>query len=151
MSSEGEEKPKIIIDEDWKTQVEAEREQLRQQEAEQDGPTDSQSEPTATASSQSGQDGGASPPASFALLVQMVASQAMMALQQVVGIKSGEISPAEGEEAASPKELIRWAKHQIDTLAVLEEKTKGNLDEEELKYLTQTLQELRMAFISLAK
>ncbi|MFP6677804.1 MAG: DUF1844 domain-containing protein [Pirellulaceae bacterium] len=148
MSNADEKTPKIIIDEDWKTRVQTEREQLRQQEAETGEPA---SEPTASDKPQSQPADHAIPPASFLLLVQMLASQAMMALQQAIAVKTGEGTPEEGEDAASAPELIRWAKHQIDTMAVLKEKTKGNLDDDEQQFLNQTLQELRMAFISVAK
>jgi hypothetical protein len=39
------------------------------------------------------------------------------------------------------------AKHSIDTLAVLEEKTKGNLEPEEKRALEEVLYRLRMAFV----
>ena len=40
------------------------------------------------------------------------------------------------------------AKHFIDTLGVLEEKTAGNLDEEESSMLQETLHQLRMAYMN---
>ena len=40
------------------------------------------------------------------------------------------------------------ARHYIDTLAVLDEKTKGNLDEEESAMLEQALHQLRMLFVA---
>jgi hypothetical protein len=43
------------------------------------------------------------------------------------------------------------AKHHIDSLAVLEEKTKGNLSEEEKKMLDAALYETRMRFVSIAQ
>ena len=39
------------------------------------------------------------------------------------------------------------AKHSIDMLGMLEEKTKGNLTEDEEKYLKHTLYELRMNYL----
>ena len=39
------------------------------------------------------------------------------------------------------------AHHNIELLALLEEKTKGNLSEEEQKVLSATLHELRMMFV----
>jgi hypothetical protein len=42
---------------------------------------------------------------------------------------------------------LPMAKHVIDTLAMLKDKTKGNLSEEETKLLEGMLYDLRMAFI----
>ena len=52
--------------------------------------------------------------------------------------------PIEGKPVVR-KEL---AKFQIDMLAVLEEKTKGNLSAEESSMLTDVLHKLRMAFVA---
>jgi hypothetical protein len=45
---------------------------------------------------------------------------------------------------------LDMAKHQIDTLNVLESKTKGNLDTAEQKLLDTALYETRMRFVSVA-
>jgi hypothetical protein len=42
---------------------------------------------------------------------------------------------------------LEMAKHSIDMLGMLEEKTRGNLGENELKYLQHTLFELRMNYL----
>lgn len=42
---------------------------------------------------------------------------------------------------------LNVAKHSIDMLGMLEEKTKGNLTEDEEKYLKHTLYELRMNYL----
>jgi hypothetical protein len=56
----------------------------------------------------------------------------------------GEIAhPGTGERR---KDLV-LAKHAIDTLAMIQEKTKGNLTEEEQKLLESMLYDLRMCFI----
>ena len=44
---------------------------------------------------------------------------------------------------------LEAAKFNIDMLAMLEEKTKGNLSPEEAGLLEQTLHQLRMAFVQL--
>ena len=51
--------------------------------------------------------------------------------------------PVSGEKQKD----LPLAKHVIDTLAMLKEKTQGNLSEEELKLLEGMLYDLRMAFI----
>jgi len=56
----------------------------------------------------------------------------------------GEIAhPGTGERQ---KDFV-LAKHAIDTLAMMQEKTKGNLTEEEQKLLESMLYDLRMCFI----
>jgi len=56
----------------------------------------------------------------------------------------GEIAhPGTGERQ---KDLV-LAKHAIDTLAMIQDKTQGNLTEEEKKFLESMLYDLRMCFI----
>ena len=43
------------------------------------------------------------------------------------------------------------AKHHIDILGLLEEKTKGNLTDEEKKLLDQALYEVRMQYVQIAQ
>ncbi len=42
---------------------------------------------------------------------------------------------------------LELARHAIDTLAMLEEKTKGNLDNEEQDLISRVVYELKMRFI----
>jgi hypothetical protein len=49
------------------------------------------------------------------------------------------------EEDAGPD--FRLARHSIDLLAMIEQKTKGNLTTEEQRFLENTLTELRFRFI----
>ena len=59
----------------------------------------------------------------------------------------GEISdPATGEKQ---QDLV-LVKHTIDTLQLLEDKTKGNLTDEELALLTNALIDLKMRYVSKA-
>jgi len=59
----------------------------------------------------------------------------------------GEISdPASGEKS---KDLV-LAQHTIDTLALLEEKTKGNLTEDERELLKHVLYDLKMRYVRAA-
>jgi hypothetical protein len=117
---------KIIIDEDWKTRVETEKEQLRRSQEEPTGPQPDKPEQEA-----------AFPPASLSVLITSLGMQAMMAL--------GLMATSEG---GLPKPRLNEARHLIDTLAVLEEKTAGNRTPEESTLLDQLLHELRMGFVT---
>jgi len=50
-----------------------------------------------------------------------------------------------------PRKDIQAARQTIDLLALMEEKTRGNLTESEQKLLTETLFQLRMAFVEASK
>lgn len=120
---------KIIIDEDWKSQVETEREQLKQKP---DEPADDgEAQPPSPGAT------GEIPPASFPFLVSSIATQVMFAMGQIPDPNTGQ--------AMVDLEL---AKHHIDMLSVLDEKTKGNLSDDESKMLTEALHQLRMAFVA---
>lgn len=135
--------PKLIIDEDWKTQVQREKEQLKQQQAAEET---NQTASSSAASSDSSQPRSSStaepppPPASLSLLVTTLATQAMAAL----GLMPSEDEP-------SPPVSLPYAKHFIDMLAVLEQKTAGNLSDEEKLYMQDALHQLRMAFVAISK
>lgn len=108
--------PKIIVDDDWKAQVQREKEQLDQ--------NPDQQLPQM-------------PEASFGLLVTTLTTQALAALGFIVDPASGK---ADTNRA--------MAKHFVDTLGVLQEKTAGNLTSDESHLLEQSLHQLRMAYIS---
>jgi hypothetical protein len=114
--------PKIIIDSDWKAQAQAEKEKLAEKER------------TEAASGAGGQ-GDRMPEADFRGLVRTLATQAIMYL-------GGIPDPETGRAVVIPE----YAQFQIDLLGVLEEKTKGNLSEEEREELEVILHELRMRF-----
>jgi hypothetical protein len=46
---------------------------------------------------------------------------------------------------------LELAKHYIDTLVLLEQKTKGNLTEDEKKLLDRSLYEARMQYVQIAQ
>lgn len=117
--SENSEEPKLVIDDDWKSQVEKEK----QQEAE---PSESSDEVAEREM----------PPANLAMLISTFYSQAMMSLGVMPHPETGEKST----------DLI-MAKHFVDTLEMLQEKTKGNTDEEEDKMFDEVLHLLRMAYV----
>lgn len=167
MADESQE-PKIIIDEDWKSQVErekAEAEAKRKQEQQQSesqspappsesgdssaaesspGPGPTGEESGEYSASQAAYESTASsgdesiPPASFAMLVNSLATQAMASMGQLPG-EDGQPLPIN----------LDFARHFIDSLAVLEEKTKGNLTEEEAGHLGEALHQLRMLFVTI--
>lgn len=74
----------------------------------------------------------------FASLVMGLAAQAEAALQ-------GQGPP--GVEGISPADLRRAAQAMIDTLGMLEEKTRGQLDAEETRLLAEALTSLRFRFV----
>ena len=53
--------------------------------------------------------------------------------------------PATGKAIYHPD----LARHHIDTLVVLQEKTKGNLDEEESKMIDEFVVQLRQVFVAM--
>jgi hypothetical protein len=78
------------------------------------------------------------PPASLLTLVSTLASQAMLSLGAIP-------HPITGKAEVD----FEQAKHFIDTLGLLEEKTAGNRTPEEDATLTQVVHELRMAFVGM--
>jgi hypothetical protein len=120
---------KIIVDEDWKSRVAAEKEQEREEAAK-----------APAASSTLGADPAAQddlPPASFTLLLTTLATEAMIGLGQLPHPLTQQLHP-------DP----RQARYAIDMLEVLAEKTKGNLSPAEDAFLTDVLHQLRMAFVA---
>jgi hypothetical protein len=123
------EEPKLIIDTDWKSQAQAEKERLAQQSA------------AAKAAAAPGSKEGELPhEVKFEDLAGLLATQAM----QFLGYFP---DPQTGQAIVS----LEYAKLHIDMLEVLEEKTKGNLTEQEQKYLQRILTQLRMDFVEMSK
>lgn len=79
-------------------------------------------------------------PVDFSTHVLSLASTALIAL--------GKMPGPEGEDL--PLDLDT-ARHLIDVLAMLEHKTKGNLDEPEQKLLASLIYDLRVAFVDAQK
>lgn len=77
------------------------------------------------------------PPPSFEFLVLSLRSQAEMQL----GLLHF------GEEKDRPKPKLKLARHTIDLMAMLAEKTKGNLTLEEQRLLENSLTELRFRYV----
>ena len=81
------------------------------------------------------------PPLDFATLVLSMASTAMVQL--------GRVPDPEGGQAGPPD--LDAAKQAIEILGILEEKTRGNLDESEEKLLKSLLYDLRVAYVDAQK
>jgi len=135
MTAEQPEKPKIIVDDNWKERVQAEKEALKRGAPPQPAAQPSAAEPSAAEPSAAA-GGEKVPPASFPLLLTSMATQALAEL--------GQLPDPSGKTAVR----LDHAKHVIDMLGVLEDKTRGNLTQEEQALLTHLLHELRMTFVA---
>jgi hypothetical protein len=113
---------KIHIDSDWKEEAQRDKERLAEEEK-----------------AAEGQARGPLPDPTLADLLNMIAVPAVMSI--------GGYRTPDGK--AMPPDL-GMAKYHIDMLALLEEKTKGNLSDEETKTLASVLQQLRMQFTAVA-
>lgn len=80
------------------------------------------------------------PRGAFALIVQMLAMPAYAALGMVPDPASGRQRVDRGA-----------AREMIDLLAVLEQKTRGNLSFEESNFLSRILYDLRLAFVEVSR
>src|SRR5437879_5751065 len=102
MSTENRDQPQIFVDEDWKSQVEAEKKATAQrQSAGEDRPEG----PTTAATAKSGaSEAPPLPPATLSFLITTLATQAMVSLGQVPNPFSGNV------EIRLPE-----ARHFIDT------------------------------------
>lgn len=146
--------PKIIVDSDWKEQVEKERAaaaadgsegRVQDSAADDQGPEDEDAG-NETAASDPPVVGEAVastaakrptlPPPSFEILISMLFTQAMSALGQMP-------NPVDGETSVDKP----MAKHSIDMIEMLDTKTKGNLSDDESKMLREALHALRMAYV----
>ncbi len=126
-ADENTEAPKLHIDSDWKAEALAEKERLAAEEKarEAEAPHDASR--------------GGLPEANLTSLVGLLASQALMGLGTMQDPQSGGVVVD-----------LEGARFSIDLLGVLEEKTKGNLIDEEAKELTHLLAELRQRFVQVA-
>ena len=131
------EEKKLIIDEDWKSQVEAEKEVLRQQEENQQTGDVEKQEPLAEEPLAE-----ELPPASFVTHVMSLATQATMAL--------GQIPDPEKPDEPPPVNLM-FAKYVVDTISMLDEKTRGNLTTEEAAMMENLLHQLRIVYLEVER
>lgn len=144
MSDEGKPAPKIIVDDDWKERVQSEKEQLRKQAASPEKASPEKASPAKARPERESRKPAAEasqlPPASFPMLISALATQTLMALGQI----------ADPSPDAPPADL-HLAKHHIDLLSMLQEKTKGNLTGEEVAMLENVLHELRMLYVTISR
>jgi hypothetical protein len=76
------------------------------------------------------------PEVNFSTLIMSLSSSALLHM--------GEIpDPTTGQKTMD----IRLAKHTIDTISMLKDKTRGNLDDEEQRFLDTMLADLRWRFV----
>jgi Domain of unknown function (DUF1844) len=143
MSNAPEEERKIIIDEDWKSQVEREKRQWKQQD---EAPTEgaAAAEPTEQGTWPEEvtvqEVEGHLPEASFELLITTLATQTLACLGQI-------------EDPLEHKPIVRLelAQHHIDMLDMLETKTRGNLTADESRALQGLLDQLRMIYLAVRR
>jgi hypothetical protein len=131
--------PKIVIDNDWKAQAQAEREKLAAQEKKS---TAAKGQPAGAqgAAAEGGQGMEGLPQADFRGVLELMVMQAITYM-------GGMPDPETGRAMVS----LEHAKYFIDLLGVLEEKTKGNLAADEAADLTQVLSQLRLQFVEVSK
>ena len=151
-----EEKPSLHIDTDWKKQAQEEKRRLAEEEQKRAAEKEAKAAGAAGAAAMGagpavaptgparGRAGPAAsrergmPEASFATLVNSLVTQALLYL--------GDLAP----RGMEPQINLDLAKFNIDLLAILEEKSKGNLNEEEQKMLDNALYEARTRFVNVA-
>lgn len=121
--------PKIIVDDDWKSQARAEKEKLKASEP-----------PRAVAGQEPDGTPGMPEKIGFDHLLEVLATQALMYL-------GAYPDPQSGRAILAPD----MAKLHIDLLGVVEEKTRGNLTPDEKRKIDGILHELRMQFVEISK
>ena len=122
---------KIIIDEDWKSQVQAEKEAAAK--ASEAAPAVSTSE---SATEPPELQDPPMPPASFELLLTTLATEALIALGQVPHPLTGKVQVQRNQ-----------AQFLIDTVDMLRTKTKGNLTSSEEQVIDSLLHQMRIVFV----
>ena len=90
-------------------------------------------------------DSQALPPATFTFLVLSLRAQTEIQLGLM------QFGEEEGEAAEKPEPNLPSARHSIDLMAMLLEKTKGNLTLEERRLLENSLTELRFRFVQISE
>jgi hypothetical protein len=99
-----------------------------------------QQEPQEVRAETKGAESQPPPPMDFSMFVLSMANTALFQLGFVKDPDAGEA-----------KKDLRGARQTIDLIALLEEKTRGNLTEQEAKIIKEALFQLRMAFVEASK
>lgn len=133
--AEDQDKPKLHIDSDWKAQAQAEKQRL----AEQSKPKAQPAGEAGAAAGAGARQPGQLPPANFETLMSTLVTQALFAMGAIADPRTGQ-----------RYQNLDLARHHIDMLGVLEEKTKGNLTEDEDAALASTVYELRNRYVQIA-
>jgi hypothetical protein len=120
MSDKEDDTPRIQVDDDWKAEAAREKQKLAEE------------------TRDVGRKGPLPEPV-FAEIINMIVMQALVAL--------GGMTTPNGQQIPPDLDV---AKHHIDALALLAEKTKGNLTNDEQKMLDSTLYEMQMRFVQAA-
>jgi len=76
------------------------------------------------------------PEVNFNSLIFSLSSSALLALGEIADPQTGE-----------KREDLPMAKHSIDIISMLNDKSKGNLDNEEQKFIDSMLADLRMRYV----
>jgi len=112
------EEPKKKVDEEWKKQVQKEKERGQ-------GVEEKREE--------------VAPEASFPLFITTLATQALIHLGEAKNPITGRV-----------EKNLDQARFTIDTLQIIEEKTRGNLTEQESRLLKNILYDLQMRYVRVA-
>ena len=145
----------LHVDSDWKAQAQAEKEKLRQKEEAKQQAEAAEAAKKAAASSSAratagattgdptsgasgGGDSGGVPEASFETLLQQLGSQAMLYM--------GGMPDGSGRQIMN----LDAARLQIDLLAVIEEKTKNNITQQQSDELANLLYQLRSRYVAVS-
>ena len=114
---------RIVVDEDWKARVEKEKQEARKQE--ESAPSPEEGDPPL-------------PPPTLTGLATSFSMQALAALGLLPDPLTGKVEVR-----------LNRARHLIDTINLLYEKTSGNLTPDEKRAMEQMLHELRLAFVQI--
>lgn len=132
----------IQSDDDWKAQAQREKEKLaekaRAQAAEKEAKAAAAAKP-ASSGALPQQQGRGVDASSFNGLLQSLATQSLMMMGAIADPRSGRTMQDLG-----------YAKALLDSVVMLEEKTKGNLTADEANALASTLYELRDTYVRAA-
>ncbi len=112
---------RIVVDEEWKARVEKEKRETRQQRQSSSSPGDPPL-----------------PPPTLTGLASSFSMQALAALGLLPDPLTGKVEVR-----------LNRARHLIDTINLLYEKTSGNITPEEKQALEQMLHELRLAYVQI--